>query len=785
MKLSICMILGKCDEKLIDTFYSIDGIADEICLLQTVEHQPTQKIIEDFNFNSTLIRHQDETLMHEDGFLRSFAEARNQNFNMATGDMIMWIDADDIISEPFKLKDIIDDIYTNGYKGQQIDMISMDYDYEFNKDGQCTTRHRRERIVRNGYFTWNINGPIHEVLSPTRKSTGYPLDRSYSYIAHNNVQGDDNTERSKRNVTMLKRIVAEGGDQRMNMYYGHALTDVGDFDEALKQYYKYLEESEWQEERYQVMIRVHNIYKQTGQIEAAKAWCLKAMELFPQYQPAVISLAELETMNQNWPKVIHWMRVYGQCEPIPEMIHNPAGEDVQPLLIMQKAYYELHDWKRALSCNDQLRQLSPEKEEQWDAVESYCKRQLDDIDLIGCYEKVLFNTPEEDRQVIYDVISDRVGDYQAFKPYKTKVRPKSKKVMAIYCGYDDTQAWGPESIKTGIGGSEEAVINISREFVELGWTVEVYCNCTNEGNVDGVNWYQATASDPNDTVDLCILWRHPHLLNHAPRGRITWLWNHDLQNGMEVYYDEDVMSRIDKVMFLSEFHRKTAPWVPDDKVFYTRNGVDPKLMITGDNDPFTVIYASSPDRGLDTLLDMWPEIVRAQPKAKLKVFYGFNKWFDVRYKNDKERMLWKENLLRMMEEDDSITYYGSVGQDVLATEISSSGVWAYPTQFGEISCITAMKMQCGGAIPVSTNYAALNETCRFGHQIGEYLEPVFDHEKFVRTLISVIGNKSHQEAVRVGMMADSRTFFRWDRVAKEWLAQFIECANLKYKELIN
>lgn len=785
MKLSVCMILGRCDEKLLDTFISIESIADEICLLQTVEDEKTSNMVYGYDFSTDVKFEFDYGLMHEDGFLRSFAEARNASFNMATGDMIMWIDADDVISDPFSLRDKIDDLFANGFEGQQIDMVSMDYDYETNSEGQCTTRHRRERIVRNGYFEWNKEAPIHEVMRPVRKSTGYPLDRSYAYIQHNNVQGSDSSGRSKRNVTMLKRIVAEGGDQRMKMYYGNSLVDTGDFQLALKMYQEYLDESQWQEERYQVMVRIHSIYKGLGQLNSAKAWCLKAMETFPQYRPAVIALAELETMAKNWEKVIHWMRIYGQCEQMPEMIHNPAGEDIQPLMIMQKAYYEVHDWDRALGCNEQLRRLIPEKSEQWDAVESFCRRRLEELDLIKSYEKVLVHTPEEDRQSIYDIIPDNIIDYEAFKPFKSKSRPDSKKVVSIYCGHDETQSWGPESIKTGIGGSEEAVINISKEFVKLGWTVEVYCNCTNEGNIDGVNWYKATASNPNDTVDLSILWRHPHLVYNAPRGKVTWLWNHDLQNTMEAFYDEDTMKRIDKVMFLSEFHRITAPWVPDDKVFFTRNGVDPDLMISGDNDPYTVIYASSPDRGLDTLLDYWPEVIKAEPKARLKVFYGFNKWFDERYKDDKERMAWKSKLLKQMEEDPTITYYGSVGQDVLAGEIASSGVWAYPTQFGEISCITAMKMQCGGAIPITTNYAALHETCRHGFQIGEYLEPVFDSDKFVFTLIALIGNREDQNNIRNAMIEDSCNFFPWGNVAKEWNDQFNECSRLKESELVN
>ena len=762
------MILGRCDERLSDTLYSVNQIADEVCLLQTVEHQPTADLIKGLKFNGELKHECDPTLMHEDGFLRSFGEARNQNFAMATGDMVMWIDADDMIHEPQKLREAIE-----YWDSEGADIIRMDYDYEFNADGQCTTRHTRERIVRNGYCEWNKNAPIHEVLSPVRQCNFYDLDREVSYIIHNNIKDDTSSDRGMRNVTMLERIVAEGGDQRMNMYFGNSLIEVGRLEEALEQFAIYLEQSTWDEEKYQVTLRMNTIYRELGMLDMAKIMSLKAVEMIPTANMAYLSLAELAALDKKWTDVIHWVTIFNDAETLSDgMIHNPMTTEVQPLILLQRAYVELGSFEKAMSCTRLLRQKMPARIKDWEAVDAFCAKELRDLDLIKSYEKIIEVTPEEERQAIYDSIPTSIAKYPPFYRNQTKDRPDGKKVVAIFCGFDDTQEWGPESIKQGIGGSEEAVINISREYADLGWTVEVYNNCTNEGKIDGVNWYQASASNPNDLVDLCILWRHPHLVKNAPRGRQTWLWNHDLCDGMEPYYSEEIMEQIDRVMFLSNSHRQTAPWVADEKVMITSNGIDPFLVVDGDNDANTVIYASSPDRGLDTLLSYWPEVVKARPDAKLKVFYGFNKWFDLRYKNDKEMMQWKQDLLDQMENDPSVTYYGSVGQDVLAEHISSSGVWAYPTHFGETNCITAMKMQAGGAIPVCSNYAALNETVKFGVKLGEYEVPEFDPEEFKAELIDMIGNEEKQKAIRSEMKDWSKKNFTWKKIASEWNTEF-------------
>ena len=80
MRLSVCMILGRCDEKLKDTLHSIDSIADEICLLQTVEDEATSNIVHEYDFTAELKFEFDYGLMHEDGFLRSFSEGWIQTF---------------------------------------------------------------------------------------------------------------------------------------------------------------------------------------------------------------------------------------------------------------------------------------------------------------------------------------------------------------------------------------------------------------------------------------------------------------------------------------------------------------------------------------------------------------------------------------------------------------------------------------------------------------------------------------------------------------------------------
>src|SRR3990167_2939256 len=125
-------------------------------------------------------------------------------------------------------------------------------------------------------------------------------------------------------------------------------------------------------------------------------------------------------------------------------------------------------------------------------------------------------------------------------------------------------------------------------------------------------------------------------------------------------------------------------------------------------DPHLIAYGSRYDRGLDILLAMWSDIKKSVPDARLRVFYGWN-LFDVGYRDNPERMAWKNKINKLIEQD-GITHLGRISHGAVNKEFERAGVWAYPTYFGEISCMTAMKAQAFGAVPCVIDYAALKET---------------------------------------------------------------------------
>lgn len=187
-------------------------------------------------------------------------------------------------------------------------------------------------------------------------------------------------------------------------------------------------------------------------------------------------------------------------------------------------------------------------------------------------------------------------------------------------------------------------------------------------------------------------------------------------------------------------------------------------------DPHLIVYGSSYDRGLEHLLAMWPEIKEAVPDAKLNIFYGWD-LFDVGYRDNSERMAWKERMNELMKQD-GITHLGRISHEAVKKEFEKAGIWAYPTHFGEISCITGMKAQAYGAVPCVVNYAALQETVQYGVKIeGDIWDPE-TKELYKGALIALLNDEKHQEEVRKEMMPWAQEKFAWSNVAKQWDEEF-------------
>jgi glycosyltransferase involved in cell wall biosynthesis len=85
--------------------------------------------------------------------------------------------------------------------------------------------------------------------------------------------------------------------------------------------------------------------------------------------------------------------------------------------------------------------------------------------------------------------------------------------------------------------------------------------------------------------------------------------------------------------------------------------------------------------------------------------------------------------------------------------------------------IRQLRAQASGAVPVASNYAALDETIQYGHkqELKEFDDA--DLEEYKNALIKWLLYPEKQKKIRKEMIAWARTN-TWDKVAKDWHESF-------------
>jgi len=146
--ISLCMIVRNEEDRLADCLSSVEGIADEIVIVDTGSNDRTKEIAAQFT---------DRIFDFE--WMDDFSAARNYAFSQATKKYILWLDSGDHIKE----KDRQLFIKLKKKLALDVDGVAMNDYLAFDESGNVTSSQRRNRMVRRDCnFQWM--GPVHEYL---------------------------------------------------------------------------------------------------------------------------------------------------------------------------------------------------------------------------------------------------------------------------------------------------------------------------------------------------------------------------------------------------------------------------------------------------------------------------------------------------------------------------------------------------------------------------------------------------------------------------------------------
>lgn len=334
--ISVCMIIKNEEEVLDRILTCANKFADEIVIVDTgstdksisIAKKYTDKI---FNFEWT----------------DNFSDARNFSFSNATKDYIMWLDADDYITDE-EIKRIISLKNSNG---NHPSMYLFKYAMGF-EENKPTFEFYRERLLKRGdNFKWS--GFIHEVIPLTHDAKYLDIT-----IEHRKIKPSD----PKRNLRIYRKAKRKGVDftPRDIYYYARELYYNAYYKSSLIQLKKFLKcKNIYPPNEIEASILISNICIYLGDTKQAKKYLFKCLENQSPNPELCYSIGNIFSIEKKYSQAIFWFKLSMTVENSIGGFHEKDYENFFPHLQLSIIYYTLGDISKAKSHHQSAKHLKP------------------------------------------------------------------------------------------------------------------------------------------------------------------------------------------------------------------------------------------------------------------------------------------------------------------------------------------------------------------------------------------------------------------------------------------
>ncbi len=751
--LGLCMIVKPSDDeaiKLDACLHSCANYFDEIYITQAGQepNEEVSKVIKKHRGTESFFKWVDD-----------FSAARNYNFSQATTDWIMWLDADDILEGGTHIRKNIELADNNKVSG-----LYTIYHYKVS-NGQVEDKHWKLQIIKNdNIYEWK--GLIHEDLLAVRPTQNAKIN---DVIRVHTADEEDSAASLARNIKMLEKAAElEPNEPRHFFYQARCFLGSEEWGKVLKAVKRYLELSNWKAERADAWNMAGEAALRLEALDEALTAHNNAILEEPDAPDAYIYKARVYIKKQEWENALTMLQIAEQRDSTKNPLKREALYKHDLYVMASIAQMHLGKFeeavksvKRARQSFDTERSLATLQlaEEMWAKEQKTLQYHRICLDLLEEPEKCL---------AVLDTAPVEIQDDPRLLRIRFTVerREWDKDEVAIFCG-NSLEDWDGNSIKEGgIGGSETAVIEIAKRLVKAGKKVTVFnrCGAFHDGKeIDGVLYKNFWQFNKEDVFNVLWVWRGTSLLEHDIKAKKVIIDMHDVATP-HIFYKE-VLDKIDHIFVKTEYHKSLYPTVPEEKFVVVGNGIDlARFDQEAKKDKNKFIYTSTQNRGLEQLATMWPKIKEAIPEAELHYFYGWNTWLET-HKDNPAMMDWYNHMQTLLSQE-GIVNHGRVDQYTLAKHQLEAGFWLYPTAFPEIHCITALEMQAAGAYPITTGFAALEETQQWGEKLpGDINDPEWQQAYIDK----VIEEYNNYDLIEPAMGKKWALDNSWDKVTDTWI----------------
>ena len=360
---------------------------------------------------------------------------------------------------------------------------------------------------------------------------------------------------------------------------------------------------------------------------------------------------------------------------------------------------------------------------------------------------------------------------------------------SLYIPYDIVYLTGPNGIEweptdMKLGGSEQAVVNLSSEWVRSGYSVIVYGNFKQDYESNGVYYTNWMNMDIKKRIKNLIVWRTYGILllmNYDYLADNIIVDFHDNSSYTLVHLDKNNLLKtfecVNKFAFKSKYHLNCfeefiGRKLSESEYFIILNGLrieqfsNNKILNNNQpiaRNPFRFCYCSSYDRGLEYILEnVWAHIYKEEPRAEFHIYYGMDYIYDQNFKNK----------LKLLMAQPGVMDHGRQPMDMIIREKYLSTFHLYLSNSdAEIDCISIRESLITGCIPIISKFGVFANR----HGIQYNWDPTNKElgQAIGSNIIKEMNNDQFVESARE-QLKESDTIVSWKTVAESW-TKFFDC----------
>lgn len=282
----------------------------------------------------------------------------------------------------------------------------------------------------------------------------------------------------------------------------------------------------------------------------------------------------------------------------------------------------------------------------------------------------------------------------------------------------------------GLTGSEISCVMQAIEMRKLGHEVTIYSNYSEDGEVRGVRFAQwkRWAEEAGQDWHAVVAFIQPQGLQLVKPG-VLRVFNQQVNDfqyclGWEAFVDVATSPSPHHQKYLS-----TLTQFQNWKIL--PNGCDASIRGNGKRSR-SIVYASSPDRGLHWVLELFPRLKKRVPDVECHVYYDYRPGLGKVYEQWGEKELAKrfryiETVMPQLASR-GVFHHKSVSREDMAKVLCESRLLAYPcdpVRYTEGFSCTTLEAASAGCLPVICAADALGEI--YGNYLPNVAAPFSDH----------------------------------------------------------